>query len=727
MKRYILLVILGMFTLNVAYSCGGWESNYFDFYTLFIDKDRDADCNCGSKGNLEEWDTFFAGKYENIVRDIVLDYSVGQMEVLIALENNPLYLEAFEYLVYAKELGLSSQRIAGTVDPYSWDYEEIMRQDNFDEKLLNQGISSFETATNRQLKMRYAYQVIRYLHYNGKWQDAIDFFNTYVPQMGMKNEIYYYCLDQVSGCYYSTEDYVTAAFGFIEVVENSRDRKLSASRSFSIDLEKDFPELLDRCRTSSQKILARTLASPHYYDFADAEWILENEYDEEALMSIYFYNDVHEESGYYSMSADDFVGVTTDSLPIQKDEKLIKRIIEHRKTVHHDFWYSCLAYLAFSRNDFVQARNYYNVIDRVKDIDVDRYAFYLRMYNVFGNDTLMNDSEDELFEIYQNEVLTDKNPKVMEDVFFTMLRSYYFIDGSILKANLITYLKDDVNQIYSFEELDQLQALYQKEEKSNLEKFFMDKTFGKDTDINDYITEKKGSLYLMQNNNIEAKGMFAKLPVDYKTNITSNYYEDSRSYQFDGFTNIPKKIFSINIKEGFNFPMDQIMTDEVCYDRQFDFIKDEFTKAELNNYLIELNVLAGSDNVEANYLLANYYYNTSGLGYFRNILLYYPENNLCLSCRSHEILQDYWYKSNTYYARAKQLTSSKELKARITYLMAKNLAFVGEESAAYKSLEGNMVNDCYDLFDQLKTDYKKTKFYKEIIKECTVFSYYVAR
>ena len=85
--------------------------------------------------------------------------------------------------------------------------------------------------------------------------------------------------------------------------------------------------------------------------------------------------------------------------------------------------------------------------------------------------------------------------------------------------------------------------------------------------------------------------------------------------------------------------------------------------------------MANSGNVNANYVLGNYYYNNSQFGYFRNILIYYSDNNYCSDCRTNEVLSEYNEYSNRYYAKALELSSNKEFKARVTYFMAKNLAF----------------------------------------------------
>ena len=89
----------------------------------------------------------------------------------------------------------------------SWDYNEIIEQKKVDsETLLSKASILLSREINQQLKTRYYYQIIRILHYSKDWNEAISFYETKIENKLPENEIYYYILDQVAGCYYSIKN-----------------------------------------------------------------------------------------------------------------------------------------------------------------------------------------------------------------------------------------------------------------------------------------------------------------------------------------------------------------------------------------------------------------------------------------------------------------------------------------------------------------------------------------
>jgi hypothetical protein len=736
MKNYLLILSIYLFAGNSVIACSYGEPTYFDFHQLFIgDGDRGEACNCGISGNLEEWNSFFKNKYKDDISNIVFNYSIKQVEELLKTEKKKKYKQAFEYLIYAKELGLASDRIGGNVDPYSWEYEEILKKPFFKESLLDKGIKGFKKAKDKRLKMRYAYQIVRYLHYSRKYKEAISFYEKNVPQLNLKNELYYYSLDQISGCYFSDGQTAQAAYGFLKVIENSKDRKESARLSFSIHSSWDFDSLLVLCQNKKEQVQARLLVTSEYYNYSDAEWILKNAFDEEALLSIYYYNDVHEEGKYYWMELDNYKKTSwyndDDEIARSKDINIIQQILAHPETTKKDFWSMCLAYLYHQQGDLIKANNTINKIKEVTIVSKDRLGFFKRFYAASGKNKITDEVENELFDIRDEHLKTLKGSEhnLMLDVYYTMLKTFYLSKKESLKAGLITLSKEGADQIYDLKQLSDLKNLYERKDKNKMELYLLAKSLGNGIDITDYVNEKTASYYLMTNEFYKAREYFKKVPKDYNAIIGASFSEESKNYQFNGYSNIPKQIFSINIKEGFQFNVDKMLTDKTYKNLQFNFIKDEFTKQQLNEYLIMLTHMANNGNVNANYVLGNYYYNNSQFGYFRNVLIYYPDNNYCSDCRTDEMLSEYNEYSNKHYAKALELSSNKEFKARITYFMAKNRAFSstfnGYSNNEDKYIADSRLTSYYGLFEDLNSTYRDTKFYQEIIGECKTFNYYV--
>jgi hypothetical protein len=121
-------------------------------------------------------------------------------------------------------------------------------------------------------------------------------------------------------------------------------------------------------------------------------------------------------------------------------------------------------------------------------------------------------------------------------------------------------------------------------------------------------------------------------------------------------------------------------------------------------------------------LLANAYYNMS---YFGNARAFYYNNIL----NQYYLDIDEYYApqlltcttANRYYKMALAAATTDEQRAKCVYMMAKcerNEKFNGDPENESLAWEG---------FKQLKTKYAHTKYYNEVLNECSYFSIYLNR
>ena len=87
-------------------------------------------------------------------------------------------------------------------------------------------ISLYKAATNPDIKLRYAYQLVRFNHYSRKYQPAIDAFQTYVEPLKLKNHMYYYALDQKAGAERGLKLFDKANWDFFQVFKNTKNNVL---------------------------------------------------------------------------------------------------------------------------------------------------------------------------------------------------------------------------------------------------------------------------------------------------------------------------------------------------------------------------------------------------------------------------------------------------------------------------------------------------------------------
>lgn len=717
LKLILFSVILSVHGFKSFSACGGWGPIYIDFYEIFIaDGNRPTPYDAINQANIKAWEKYFSGEFDDVY-PVVYQYSVDEMEFLIQQNKKKKIREGLHYLKYAKEIQSQSNRF--NIRSGSWDYYTILDDFEYKEELFERGVEGFKNTKSREIKLRYAYQVIRYLHYSGKYKEAIDFFEQNTQPSDNQYEIYYYCLDQIGGCHFSLGEQAKAAYSFLQVYMYSGDRKIPALNSFRIYYGWDFNKLLAMCKSDKEKAYAKTLVTGTYYNLYDAEWVMNNAYDEEVLLSIYYYDKVYEQGRYNWLNTNNFRYLKWDdeeNIELTKSIDMLSQIADHPKSTKADFWNLSRAYLAYVKGDFGQASEYATKANSPIVVNKGRLEFFKEFFNV-AKDGIINDKVENAFynfhlKYVESELATEKNFR--EDMYFTLLKLYYLYNDKVMKANLISMTKGDVDQIYELDQLDNLKKLYEDEDKNSLESFLLNKVFGTKLNITDYITEKKGSYYLMKNEFKKALELFKKLPKDYGPKLPKGWV--GNNYQFNGYSNVPAEVFSANINEGFDYNMSYIMTDKIFKNAQFSFIKDTFSKKELTEYLIKLTDQADNGSSNAHYLLGNYYYNTSGLGYFRNLLVYYPDNNNCSYCYSTKLIDNYNSVSYLHYQKALAKTTDREAQAKITYMMAKNVAYDWKKDKKKKVY--------FSLFYSLVNEYKDTDFYKDIIVECGQFNYY---
>ena len=136
------------------------------------------------------------------------------------------------------------------------------------------------------------------------------------------------------------------------------------------------------------------------------------------------------------------------------------------------------------------------------------------------------------------------------------------------------------------------------------------------------------------------------------------------------------------------------------------------------------NIDKGIDVYNNNLLLANAFYNIS---YHGNARLFYEGNIIGeygnnVSEQYYDMLCKDKY-AKIYYQKAFAAATNNEQKAKCLYLMSKI-----ERNNFYNTKEFDSENRAFKAFDgfkKLKSEYKDTKYYQEVINECGYFRSYV--
>jgi tetratricopeptide (TPR) repeat protein len=690
-------------------------------------------------------------------------------------EEKPKERASADYIRYARSCSETFAYRASR----SWDYGDILEEakKRSIDSLIQEGYKGFEEVGFDHLKARYAYQIVRALHYSGRYEEAVDFFEEKVESEMEKDEVYYYIMDQAAGCYYSLRNYEEAAYRFLRVFGKSQDRKRSAYVSYEFCLNEGhdggsmFQGPEDRGIHTTIKALRRVQHGPE--SIVDLYEIDPSAEDRLRLLFTRTMFDL-ERSVWPKR-----VGRSKDTLPhfeerqlrrVQKLDSICEVLKEDPKMAAPEYWALASSYIQFLKGDMEKAR------ERLQKIEGKRYEAQQKMlgliYEVFSWGRMDRKKEERLVDILQEDLvefpfgadpnlnLADRYPdnghRLWRPAWKYLLLDHvahlYYRKGDLAKAFLTHNDLRSTHDLDAHLLVDRLIEFFEKEKKSPFEKVLVD--WNRESAKGDapiaHLRYVKGSYYLKEAAPEKALAEFDKADRQLR--------KEGKTDEFHRWK-ISGRVFSNNIKECFNCPEEEVMTDSVFIHDAYPFLKDELMGfEEIASSLIKLDSMS-SNAVEwkqklAHYLKGNFYYNVTTSGYYRGSLA--GKGNCCnyehgeRPERYREILSErpgynlYGLEAPSLYhglakeafheyERVLELSDDPELNARTLYMMAKcelNVMYSEEDlnwDEYYSS--GKLTDKTFpykESFERLHRNYSDTRFYDEIIERCAFFEHYVA-
>ena len=850
MKKLLLSLSL-TFGLTQAFACadGGGEDYYY--YNLFSQTLSEApqyqpflmtmdnpyystDPN-QKNDNILDWQKSLGISYQQAY-DLVFKASKQEVDAIIknGKSSNSTYNFATSDWVKTHKQSLLYLSYAKYLEPYmafyyidngEWSYvdrpEKNVNNLNY-KKVLDVLKKSWNAETDKELKIRYGYQLVRFAHYFHEYRDAINYFNMYVASQGNKNAMYYYALDQKGGAERGLGNFIQANYDFFEVFSHSNDRKLSAYQSMNVTQDLDYEKMLNNAKTNQEKndlylligynnfsnplapakkIIANDVNAPQARIlFARSINLIERQYlqqnpedyywssDQERKKYTDLYLPVKSHRGMYT-----FLDEPSDK-DIEINELIAVAKSQATNANDKEYWNLSVAYLNLLNKNFAETKSYLAKVNSTsKEFQQQKNVIQV-LLEIFEQKKITDNFENQLMQKYGS-ILNYEYPKLPEgeyeypisedqkmnlkNVILDVLANRYFLQGDKGKAFLI---HNEITQLGSNPDwaiINDLEKLDKKSKKSAFEKYLInakvrssswdwreEKSKDIQFQLSDYLADFKGTLYLGEMKFDLAKKEFEKIDQKYHTS-ESSYFEygydsvhekETKTWvenQFDGYHNITNKIFGYNKIECFNCGEDQVI--ETPYLSEFNFIKPKLSKLELTNALIELNKIAKKNSEEgakANYLLGNFYYNTTTLGYYRYLLTFDHNNGNGPKYNNYgdeyEATNNFFYKnfgwggnyvdnfspSENYLKKAFASTTNREMKAQLLFALSKNEQgrFYNAKDPVLKKLYENQydneakilgykVVNYRSYFKDLK-QYADTKAYKETKSNCKYFDYY---
>ncbi|MCL2650539.1 MAG: hypothetical protein FWD60_05860 [Candidatus Azobacteroides sp.] len=834
-KLFLILALATSFSLR-GFACADYDANdgyynlfvqetigdpqYFPFLLTLGSAYYDSNINDKfSNENIEEWSNYLNINYKDAcylvfkakksdVDDLIAGRNVANDSLSFATQSFvKQHIQALKYISYAKYLEPYMSYKLELNEQNSWQYDENNPPKsvaNLDyDKIIDVLQRSWNAETDKELKLRYGYQLVRFAHYYGNFDKAIQFFNEYVESLDYKPVMYFYALDQKAGAERGLGNMAQAAADFFTVFNNTQNIKTDVYSSMrlctgKIDEDGDtyyafsdsfFEELLKQAKTDDARNNIYLFLG--YQDFNNplqslkkiistspgaiqAKVLMARAVNqlERTFLTTTISRCPDNKEYYWGLRVD-----LTDCLPNLTDRRLpivSKEIPEYqfledalaislKQTQNNvedkNFWNTTTAYLYFLKKDYDSAKKYLEKVDgnnqlfgeqktrmemlieicEQPTIQQSKLAWLpnwmKKLFGISNKITIITpEFENILFTKYKN-VFDAVNLPGMQDQYFSsstttqdfvidILANRYYIQRDLAKSFL---LQNSLKALESNPDLDliaEIEAFYHKKNKSP-----MDKYLAGNIDVDAYLADIKGTVYLSQGNLEKALSCFK---------------------QGNDNSNISNLIFGHNRIESFESPENEVM--RIDYTDDFPFIQNRMNKKELTETLIQLQKAAKKDDelaAKANYLLGNFFYNTTSTGYFRHILRfdqtngngekYYGDNNKPVNLSGNVYLKNYAYSyyfpdnltlPNQYLERAMALAKDDELRAHIAFALSKTEQeefYIQNDMSGYggetPENDGILITN-RKYFKEL-SKYSDTKFYDEVRTNCLYFDYYI--
>lgn len=742
-KKLLLAAVILTAFMGKSFACG-WDGGDWYYYNLFSQEimndpiyrpfllTYETKYYCDTtlrNGNLEEWQKYLGLSYED-TKYLVFESSREDLQSLTKGKSaadrklsfaTPEFVkkhkQALLYLAYTKYLEPYMRIIPDpNLEVYNWWWDEPYEHNAGEldyNKVKNVLVTSWKAEKDDELKLRYGYQLVRLAHYTRRYKEAVQLFDQYVKPLNMRTEMYYYALSQKAGALRGMGETEQANREFIHVFTNSSDLKTVAYTSMTFGEENDINFADFVAGAADDKERNEIYFMMGYSDFNnpvnEIEKIVANDPNaiQAKVLMVRAVNLIERALLTSSLSADDNEALYPSWRASESETmaffKQALRLSDKQRDNSSDknFWNLTSSYLHFLDQDFEKASN---CLAKVKSNDelymktVDCLTAYI---DLCRQPTIDSKTEDYLLGKYPDLFYKPCCNNLADHSFVSLvLHNRYARQDEHAKSYLVLHSLQSLEDNPDEKLLDEIQTFLNKKKKTALEQSIAENGTIDWTDYNNYIAYFKGVLRLTDGDFKEAKKQFAK-----QTRLK-----------------VSRRIFGHNIDVYYSEAERTIMFDD--YISEFPFIRDNMTELDVTDALMQLQKIGekkGDEAAKANYLIANFFYNVSRTGYFRQYLRF--DNNNAFSYD--KFGSDATYKSTlglsmAYLDKAEKTATDRELKAHIVFAQAKNAQQTMENKVSYWDYKKVLPLEQYQEFD----NYTGTKYHNEVMSNCMYYRDY---
>lgn len=693
--------------------------------------------------NLKEWFEYFEKSgTKNELNYLIYKSSLSEIETaILAVENKQDHFdgnlnknsivkrlikinstEALNYLKYAKQCEPNAIGFRES----AWD--ELMRDSIEMKQLVDIGFRLYSESVNNFIKTRYAYQIIRLTHYLKDFNGTITLYDSLISPLNSQSIIKYWALSHKAGALWSIGEYAQSSYAFSKIFDECLSKRILAEQNFKINEASLLNETLELCQNNHEKAVIWFLYSYNNNDMRGLKRIYELE-PESAYLEVLLtraIENLEEDMFIYVKDYEPSWSNNFTRMDHNQFIEFVKRVASNKNTKRPYFWEYCAGYLSLLKHDYKSMEIHFansrslltkdegDLIERMKIIEVFAKVDGIKDLNLISESKIV----DEL------KWLLRLNKRHSDEAFrwsMFKLADKYLAQKDTAKYLLCLGQKlSGANQNNTVSQIDyksnpravslkKLLGFFQ-----NARYFSRESEYYKVSKYDEFLID---NFYYNYKDLSEIDGTVYLANYDFESALSSFYYIK------DELEMLPADPFQMNLKD--------------CHDCDARSLTVKlYTKYSFAKRMLELEKevkITPQNRAENYFLLANAYYNLTYFGnswmiidfyrsYYEN---YYDPNYLDCS------------KAEEYYLKAMTVSNKKEFKAKCLFMAAKceqNRFYIDKE--IYKSRDyyysydyesnAKIKKENYRMyFKNLKDEYSKTEFYKQALKECKYFNYFV--
>ncbi|HFB99586.1 MAG TPA: hypothetical protein ENJ53_02165 [Phaeodactylibacter sp.] len=686
--------------------------------------------------NLQEWSERFCNLYsKDDLRTVIYKATARDIKRLrnaandkkaalpVRIKNNSFAfhlrdekcLEVIDYLIFAKQCERHVVVGEGWSTPKR-NVEEML-------KMIIRGKRAFMKTASYYVRLRYAYQIIRLAHYAKKYQLTLDLYDELMPKIHANPSLIdYWILGHKAGALLKLGKNVEASYLYSLIFAHSRSKRQSAFQSFSIKNNKEWEQLLKRCKSDAERAMLYAIRANedgsneveemgHIYELdahnENLELLLVKEIIkiERDLLGKDFNDNRKRNERYFHIprkkAGEHLIRLKT----------FVKKILKEKKVARYDLWRIAEGYLTFLAGDYYEANQTFAKIQKTlktknKALEEQLEVAQLAL-NIAQLDSLNQETENGIGDIMRENPLYWKY-KDFPDYINDKLGAIYKKTGEKGKAFRLHYSLRALKLNPDLEIINDLLRICDKKNKSSLEAALVKK---------DGLTTIKSDLLKLKGIVLFNKGEIEAAAVTFRK-IPRNDRDVSKKFN----------PFHEHIIDCVHCPI----ADTLLYDRVG--IVDRILKLEYDGR-------AHLENGAASfYQLGNAYYNMTYFGsswYVTDLFRsganwkYVNKNNRYFTYESDRgnVENMDMSRAKKYYETTLELAKNKELAARACFMLAKcNLnEFYLDKDTEYHPFDNKIpvLPEKYNAYYlQFKKEYSDTEFYREAIEECLFLKAY---